>query len=298
MRKTKIEEFRKSLLETGGYETPDDRRAPRRAKPGALTTLGFSLRVCRVFPMCALYEPLGILNTDRWARLCFSSVTGAERLGMKVILEGWRNRLECEGPVVYLCNHMSTVETILMPPVLLTFGPFNIVAKMSLSRIPFLVKAAAHMGMVGIGRKSPREDLVNLLKVGVERIQAGNSFLIFPQGTRQKVFDRKQGVLVDWREARREGRLPRDAHCRGHPLPAYAREGDPEEGVQGLRPCRPLVRHPLRLRPGDTGGQGEGHARAVLRLDGLEARGMGPADVQVARRGLHPTSCPACSEAA
>lgn len=205
MQKTTLEEFRKSLLETGGYETADDHRPAKRAKPGALTTLGFSMRVCRVFPMCALYEPFGKLTTDKWAHFCFSCVTGAERLGMKVSLEGWNNRRDYDGPVVCLCNHMSTFETILMPPVLLTYGPFNIVAKMSLSKIPFLVKAAAHMGMVGIGRKSPREDLMTLLRVGVEKIKGGNSFLIFPQGTRQKVFSRRQFSSIGAKLAEKAG---------------------------------------------------------------------------------------------
>ena len=191
MRTTTLEEFRRELLTTGGYETPAERRAPERRRPGALTTLLFSWNVGRVFPLCALYEPFGRLTTDKWAHFCFSTVTGAESFGMTVKLEGWKNRMSYDGPVMYLCNHMSTLETILLPPILLTFGPFNVVAKQSLAHLPFLGKAAAHMGMVPIGRKSPREDLVNILRIGTERIAAGNSFLIFPQGSRERVFSRK-----------------------------------------------------------------------------------------------------------
>ena len=202
---TTLEELRASLLATGGYETADDHRPAKRAKPSALVTLGFTMRMCKVFPLCALYEPFGKLTTDKWAHFCFSVVTGAERLGMKVKLEGWKQREAYDGPVVYLCNHMSTVETILMPPLLLTYGPFNIVAKASLSKLPFLTKAAAHMGMVPIGRKSPREDLVNMLRVGVERIKAGNSFLIFPQGTRQNVFSKKKFSSIGAKLAEKAG---------------------------------------------------------------------------------------------
>jgi 1-acyl-sn-glycerol-3-phosphate acyltransferase len=79
----------------------------------------------------------------------------------------------------------------MLMPALLSYGPFSYVAKASLAHLPFLEKAAAHMRMVPIGRKSPREDLVNMLKVGVERISGGESFLIFPQGSREKVFSRK-----------------------------------------------------------------------------------------------------------
>ena len=190
-RKTTIEEFRESLRATGSYRTAPDCKPPARKRPGALTTLGFSLGVSRVFPLCAVYQPLGLLTIDKWARFCFSSVTTAERLGMDVVVEGFENLRDLGSPAVILCNHMSTVETILLPPILLAFNPLSYVAKASLAHLPFLEKAAARTGMVPIGRKSPREDLVNMLKIGGERIARGDNFLIFPQGTRQKVFSRK-----------------------------------------------------------------------------------------------------------
>ena len=191
MQKTTLSQFRSELLSTGGYRTAETNRAAVRARPGAWTTFRFSLGISKVFPMCALYEPLGKLTTDKWGEFCFSSVQIAEKLGMNVVFEGWRNRQQYDGPVMYLCNHMSTIETIMLMPALLSYGPFSYVAKASLAHLPFLEKAAAHMRMVPIGRKSPREDLVNMLKVGVERISGGESFLIFPQGSREKVFSRK-----------------------------------------------------------------------------------------------------------
>lgn len=191
MKKTTLEQFREELLATGGYATAEERRAAKRAKPSWWVTLKFSLGISKVFPMCALTQPLGLLTIDKWALYCFSTVQIAEGLGMDVKLEGFKQRQEYKGPVLYLCNHMSTVETILLPPVLLSYGPFSYVAKASLAHLPFLETAAAKTGMVPIGRKSPREDLMNMLKIGTERIQAGQSFLIFPQGTREKVFSRK-----------------------------------------------------------------------------------------------------------
>ena len=191
MVKTTLSQFRSELLSTGGYHTADTNRAPKRARPGALTTLRFSIGISKVFPLCALYEPFGKLTTEKWGGFCFKAVQTAEKLGMNVIFDGWENRQKHDGPVIYLCNHMSTIETIMLMPALLSYGPFSYVAKASLAHLPFLEKAAAHMRMVPIGRKSPREDLVNMLKVGVERISGGESFLIFPQGRREKVFSRK-----------------------------------------------------------------------------------------------------------
>lgn len=205
MKKTDLTTFREELLATGGYKTPADRKAAMRHKPSGLITTRFSFAVSRVFPMCAVYEALGRLNTDKWAEFCFSTVTMPESLGMNVELEGWQDRAAYKGPVVYLCNHMSTYETILLPPVLLTYGPFNVVAKASLAHLPFLGKAAAHMGLVGIGRKNPKADLLALFDIGSKRIAEGSSFLIFPQGTRQAVFERRHFSSIGAKLAEKAG---------------------------------------------------------------------------------------------
>ena len=191
MKTTTLEMFREELLKDGTYETPPDRRAPKRRPVSWWTTVSFTWGPFSVFPKCAIYEALGLLNTDRWAHFCFCALQKAEQFGIKVTLDGWKNRTAHDGPVVYLCNHMSTLETILLPPILLTYSPFNVVVKASLSHLPFLEKAAVHMGLVPIGRKSPREDLMTIFREGCERIGKGNSMLIFPQGSREKVFARK-----------------------------------------------------------------------------------------------------------
>ena len=200
-----MEEFQSAIRATGGYSTKEECRAPRRAKPGALSTLRYTLGITRVFPSCALAEPLGRLSTERWAEFCFSSVTTAEALGMNVIVEGFENRQAVKGPVLYVANHMSMTETILLPPIILVFGPFSYVAKASLAHLPFLEKAADHMRMVPISRTSPREDLVNILRVGTERIKGGDSFLVFPQGTRCEVFSRKRYSSIGAKLAERAG---------------------------------------------------------------------------------------------
>ena len=205
MKTTELSAFQRELRETGGYRTHDDCRAPKRARPGAWTTLRYSWGTTRVFPLCAFAEPLGKLTTDVWADYCFSAVTVPESLGMNVVIDGFRPRQAFDGPVMYLCNHMSMTETILLPPVLLAFGPLSYVAKASLAHLPFLEKAADHMRMVPISRTSPREDLMNILKVGTERIRGGDSFLIYPQGTRCEVFSRQRYSSIGAKLAERAG---------------------------------------------------------------------------------------------
>lgn len=188
MKRTTLEGFREELLRTGGYVSAPERMAAKPRKPGWWTTLTFTWSVFRVFPMCSIWEAMGRLSQDKWAEFCFGTLTKAEALGVPVTMEGWEGMAAHKGPVVYVSNHMSTLETIMLPFVLQTFGPFNTVVKNSLSHLPFLEKAAAHMGLVPVGRKNPREDLMRILEAGRERVGRGESFLIFAQGTRKPVF--------------------------------------------------------------------------------------------------------------
>ena len=59
--------------------------------------------------------------------------------------------------------------------------------------------------MVPISRKSPREDLINILKTGTERINGGDSFLIFPQGTRCDTLSRGRYSSIGAKLAERAG---------------------------------------------------------------------------------------------
>ena len=193
MKKTKFSDFQAELRATGAYRTAEDHRAPKRAKAGALTTFRFSWGVVSVFPKTGLCRAFGRLTCKKWEELCFSSVSTPEKLGMNVIVEGFETLRDLQEPAVLLSNHMSTTETVLLPPIIRAFRPFSYVAKASLAHLPGLEKAAAEMRMVPIGRVSPREDLMNILKVGTERIRTdGDHFLIFPQGTRCEVFSSKK----------------------------------------------------------------------------------------------------------
>ena len=190
MRKTDLDSFQKSILETGGYATAAECRAPARRRPSGWLTFLFSLLVTRVFPCCAIWDAFRRLTTRKWAEFCFSTVTVPEACGMNVTIEGFGARNDYKGPVVYLCNHMSTFETVALVPIVLSWGDINFVAKESLAHLPFLEHAAAIMGMIGVSRTNPKADLMKIYERGGEGLRSGRSFLVFPQGTRQEVFSK------------------------------------------------------------------------------------------------------------
>lgn len=205
MVKTRLDDFQRSILATGGYSTRAECRAPVRRGPSGWLTFVFSILVTRVFPLCAVADLFRRLTSRRWAEFCFSTVTCPEACGMNVTVEGFGPRNASRGPVLYLCNHMSTYETVALPPILLCWGEFNFVAKDSLTRLPMLAHAAAIMGMVGVSRTNPKADLLKLYDVGTKGIAGGRSFLVFPQGTRQQVFSRSRFSSIGAKLAEKAG---------------------------------------------------------------------------------------------
>jgi 1-acyl-sn-glycerol-3-phosphate acyltransferase len=84
---------------------------------------------------------------------------------------------------VYCCNHQSNVD----PPVLFdALHPrMHILYKAELDAIPLLARAFRMGGFIPVDRRH-KEAAMRSIDAGAASLRAGNSFLIFPEGTRSK----------------------------------------------------------------------------------------------------------------
>jgi 1-acyl-sn-glycerol-3-phosphate acyltransferase len=94
-----------------------------------------------------------------------------------------RERAPKDRAVVYCSNHQSNVD----PPVLfqVLHRRLHVLYKAELRKIPILGRALEAGGFVAVERDK-REASFAAIDQAVESIRAGNSFLIFPEGTRSR----------------------------------------------------------------------------------------------------------------
>lgn len=98
--------------------------------------------------------------------------------------------------VVLMANHASLLD----PCVLLEAIPvdFKVLVKRELFKVPFLGTAMLRAGLIPVDRAN-REKARQSLARAVESLQAGNSFLVFPEGTRSRtgeLGELKKGVFI------------------------------------------------------------------------------------------------------
>ena len=102
--------------------------------------------------------------------------------GIRVRVEG-REHLPRDRAAVFCANHQSNVE----PPILfdVLHSQVHILYKQELNRIPVLSTGFMFGGFIPVDR-SRREAAMKSIDAGAASIRSGNSFLIFPEGTRSR----------------------------------------------------------------------------------------------------------------
>jgi len=117
-------------------------------------------------------------HAPRWWARCLVWAAG-----IRVRLHN-EERMRSGAPRIYVSNHISWFDVLTLAAVL---PRYKFVGKAELFRIPLFGRAARAAGMIPIEREN-RKSAFDSYRVAAERIRAGASVVVFPEGTRGRSY--------------------------------------------------------------------------------------------------------------
>jgi 1-acyl-sn-glycerol-3-phosphate acyltransferase len=131
-------------------------------------------------------------DTSDWCSSSIETLRALERVGVQLEITGMNFFKTLDGPCVFIGNHMSTLETFVLPTIIAPYKEATFVVKQNLIEYPVFKYVMRARNPITVGRSNPRDDLKAVLEGGTEKLRAGISIIIFPQTTRTPVFDPDQ----------------------------------------------------------------------------------------------------------
>ena len=102
---------------------------------------------------------------------------------VKMQIEGTENIPE--GACVFIANHQSMFDALVMLAVVKNNRPCGFIMKKEHEKIPMAKRWCSQLGCVFVDRENPREG-VRALKEAEANLERGVSMVVFPEGTRTK----------------------------------------------------------------------------------------------------------------
>jgi len=200
-------EFVRRLEEAGGYTTPPD--APRSRADRLLGRFDwwYHLRNVVTFAAAGRCARRGGYDSRRFQADSCRMLRNVEACGGRVSIAGMERLREMSRPAVFVSNHMSLIETTVLPLLLLSRGPYVTVVKEELLRFPAMGAVLKAVGVIAVTRSDPREDLRRVLAAGEAALRDGVSILLFPQARRGAVLRMADFNSLGAKLAKRGGAL-------------------------------------------------------------------------------------------
>ncbi len=134
----------------------------------------------------------GLYGDEAWSDSSIEVLERLERCGARFHISGLEHIRALTGPAVFVSNHMSTFETLILPGLINPIRPCTYVVKEKLLKGPVWGPIMRARAPIAVTRTDPRRDLDTVMAEGTRLLAEGRSIIIFPQGTRKNVFVRTE----------------------------------------------------------------------------------------------------------
>jgi 1-acyl-sn-glycerol-3-phosphate acyltransferase len=129
-----------------------------------------------------------VYGKKEWADSSFEIFRLIEKIGGEFHITGMENIDKSSDPVVFISNHISTLETMIFPGLIAPRRDVTFIVKDSLVEHPLFGAVMRSREPIIVGRTDPRKDFETVMTQGVELLSKGISIVVFPQSTRSDVF--------------------------------------------------------------------------------------------------------------
>ncbi|MFH1039325.1 MAG: lysophospholipid acyltransferase family protein [PVC group bacterium] len=172
-----------------------------RAAPEAF----FYLKLLKIVLSAGRTARRGEYTGEQWIQSSRLTLAALESVGITVSIENTASFINLPSPCVLAGNHMSILETFLLPGIIQPHRDVTFVVKESLLAYPFFGCVLSSRNPIVVSRRNPRQDLEIVLREGEKRLRRGTSIILFPQTTRSPVFSPGEFNSLGVKLARRAG---------------------------------------------------------------------------------------------
>jgi 1-acyl-sn-glycerol-3-phosphate acyltransferase len=170
------------------YHTPEIQYLSLREKILLNNRLYFTLKYAVIVLRTRRQAVRKRYDTKCWSDSSFYIFRFIENTGGRFHITGMENITRSAKPVLFISNHMSTLETMILPCIIAPQREVTFVVKESLVRHPLFGDVMRSRKPIVVGRTDPRKDLDAVMNGGLELLNQGTSIIIFPQSTRSVEF--------------------------------------------------------------------------------------------------------------
>ena len=180
--------LKKSFFITDPYHTSDNTPHLLLDRLALSTRLFFMSKYVSILLKCRREALKGRFDTQDWIMSSFDILKLIEGCGGKFHITGLENIRQCQGPVVFVSNHMSTLETMVFPCIIAPIKEVVFIVKDSIVKHPFFGPVMRSRHPIIVSRSNSREDFKIVMDRGQELLATGTSIMIFPQSRRTVEF--------------------------------------------------------------------------------------------------------------
>ncbi len=178
------------IIGNNTYETPKEKKRSLWDKLFLGSRIYFVLRYLLITLDMSNRAKKGKYNYNEFMEHSLKVLELVEEVGAKVQVEGIDNLKKVKDePVIFIGNHMSALETQVLPIFILPIKKSTFVVKKSLLNFPLFGHVMRATKPIAVGRTNPREDFKTVMDEGTRLLSEGTSIIIFQQSHRHPSFE-------------------------------------------------------------------------------------------------------------